>query len=113
MATNSLPATPPSTPSGPAPFGARTAIVDNPPNAGRTMEALRDLGYDSYSSVLDITDNSVDAGARHITIEAHEQKGDIVISLSDDGCGMGEEMLAEALRLGSDAERESTDLGKF
>src|SRR5262249_42944460 len=40
-------------------------------------------------------------------------KGDIVITLSDDGCGMDEETLSEALRLGSDSERDAGDLGKF
>ncbi|MEX2270703.1 MAG: ATP-binding protein [Vicinamibacterales bacterium] len=88
-------------------------VIENPPNARRTMEALRDLGYDSYASILDIIDNSIDAGARQIVVKISEQKGDILLSIEDDGCGMGEELLSEALRLGSDTERESTDLGKF
>jgi len=29
------------------------------------MEALREMGYDSYASILDIIDNSIDA-PRHI-----------------------------------------------
>ena len=88
-------------------------FVDNPPNAKRTMEALRDLGYDSYASILDIIDNSIDATARRVEVGIAEQKGDILISIEDDGCGMGEDLLSEALRLGSDTERETTDLGKF
>jgi hypothetical protein len=88
-------------------------VLENPPNARRTMEALRELGYDSYSSVLDILDNCIDAHAAKIDIEVGEQKGDIVITMDDDGTGMDEETLSEALRLGSDTEREATDLGKF
>jgi hypothetical protein len=88
-------------------------VIENPPNARRTMEALRDLGYDSYASILDIIDNSIDATARHVSVAVGEQKGDILISIEDDGAGMGEEILSEALRLGSDTERETTDLGKF
>jgi hypothetical protein len=88
-------------------------VLENPPNARRTMEALRELAYDSYSSVLDILDNCIDAHAAKIDIEVGEQKGDIVITIDDDGIGMDEETLSEALRLGSDTEREATDLGKF
>jgi len=88
-------------------------VLENPPNARRTMEALRELGYDSYSSILDILDNCIDAHGAKIDIEIGEQKGDIVITIDDDGTGMDEETLSEALRLGSDTEREAGDLGKF
>jgi histidine kinase/DNA gyrase B/HSP90-like ATPase len=88
-------------------------VVDNPPNARRTMEALRDLGYNSYASILDILDNSVDAGAKFISVQISEQNGDIHIRIEDDGCGMDDETLSEALRLGSDTERDGADLGKF
>jgi Histidine kinase-, DNA gyrase B-, and HSP90-like ATPase len=88
-------------------------VLENPPNARRTMEALRELGYDSYASILDIIDNCIDAHATKIDIEIGEQKGDIVITIGDDGTGMDEETLSEALRLGSDTEREAGDLGKF
>jgi hypothetical protein len=77
------------------------------------MEALRDMGYESYASILDIIDNSIDAQASWVRIEIAEHKGDIVITMDDDGCGMDEETLSEALRLGSDTERDSGDLGKF
>src|SRR5438105_1981400 len=86
---------------------------ENPPNARRTMEALREMGYDSYASILDIIDNSIDAESKHIRIVVAEQKGDIVIELSDDGSGMDDVTLSEALRLGSDTDRNPTDLGKF
>jgi hypothetical protein len=88
-------------------------VLENPPRARRTMEALRELGYDSYASILDIIDNRIDAHAAKIDIEIGEQKGDIVITIDDNGTGMDEETLIEALRLGSDTEREPGDLGKF
>ena len=77
------------------------------------MEALRELGYDSYSSILDIIDNCIDAQAARIAVGIVEEKGDIVITIDDDGSGMDEETLSEALRLGSDTERQVGDLGKF
>src|SRR5262245_17519153 len=92
---------------------SETALIANPPNARRTMEALREMGYDSYASILDLIDNSIDAQAGVIQVSITEQKGDIIISVSDDGSGMDEETLSEALRLGSETGRESGDLGKF
>lgn len=88
-------------------------VRDNPPNATRTIEALRELGYDSYASVMDLLDNSIDAQASNIAITISEEKGDFRIVIEDDGLGMDEETLAEALRLGSDTQRETDDLGKF
>lgn len=88
-------------------------VRDNPPNAARTIEALRELGYDSYASVMDLLDNSVDAQASNIKITISEEKGDFRIVIQDDGLGMDEETLDEALRLGSDTQRETDDLGKF
>jgi hypothetical protein len=93
---------------------ARTLIYrDNPPNPRRTMEALRELGYDSYASVLDLIDNCIDAQAKLINVNISEQKGDIVITIDDDGVGMDEATLDESLRLGSETDRELGDLGKF
>ncbi len=88
-------------------------LLENQPNARRTMEALRELGYDSYSSILDITDNPIDAHATKIDITIKEENGDIIITIDDNGTGMDEETLSEALRLGSDTERDAADLGKF
>src|SRR3954470_13748673 len=88
-------------------------VVENPPHARRTMEALRDLGYDSYASILDVLDNSIDAQAKTIEVDVGEEKNDIVITIADDGCGMDHETLGEALRLGSDTDRQLGDLGKF
>jgi hypothetical protein len=86
---------------------------DNPPNARRTIEALRELGYDSYASVLDLIDNCIDAQAASLEITVSEEKGDIQIVIEDDGIGMDEETLGEALRLGSETQHETGDLGKF
>ena len=90
-----------------------TQFLDNPPNPRRTMDALREMGYDSYASVLDIVDNAIDAQATHVDVSVEERAGDIIISILDNGSGMDEETLSEALRLGSDTAREAGDLGKF
>mgnify|MGYP003137065800 CR=1 FL=1 len=77
------------------------------------MEALREMGYDSYASIMDLIDNSIDAGASRIAITVRENKDDIVIAIYDDGSGMNEETLREAIRLGSNTERKIQHLGKF
>lgn len=86
---------------------------DNQPNARRTMEALRELGYDSYASVLDLIDNSIDASASKVMVTIGLEAADIVITIADDGAGMDQGTLSEALRIGSETPHEATDLGKF
>ena len=64
------------------PLPARTENVlleDNPPNPVRLMEALRDMGYGSYESVMDLIDNSIDAGAKSVSVKIEKKKDDIEI----------------------------------
>jgi hypothetical protein len=56
-------------------------LVDNQPNPHRTIEALREMGYDSHASVLELIDNSIDAQANGIQVKVVEQGADIVISI--------------------------------
>lgn len=86
---------------------------DNQPNARRTMEALRELGYDSYASILDLIDNSIDAEASKVDVNISQSAGDIIVTIFDDGRGMDRATLSEALRIGSETDHEVTDLGKF
>lgn len=85
-----------------------------PPNAAKTLHALREMGYDSFASIMDIVDNSIDARASRVDITVREVSAKaLVIDIVDDGMGMDEETLSQALRLGSDTEKQQTDLGKF
>jgi hypothetical protein len=84
------------------------------PNAGKLMESLRHTGYDNYNAIADIIDNSVDADAQNIWLEIHQEKHDFVIRVVDDGVGMDEDTLTEALKLGSKTEKNiDSDLGRF
>ncbi len=89
--------------------------AENTPNAGKLMESLRNSGYKDEVAVADLVDNSIDADAREITITVDEGKNKrLTITILDNGRGMNEAMLAQALRLGSISEKNSgTDLGKF
>jgi hypothetical protein len=82
------------------------------PNAARTMAALREMGYDSFSAIMDLIDNSLDAGAKNVDVTVKDRL--VAIDIADDGVGMDAKTLAEALRLGSDIEHNAgKDLGKF
>jgi Histidine kinase-, DNA gyrase B-, and HSP90-like ATPase len=86
----------------------------NDPNASRLVESLRHLGYGNYEAIADIVDNSIDAEAPTISIKVQQKAGQPVITISDDGEGMGEAILDQAMRLGSLTARDlNSDLGKF
>lgn len=84
------------------------------PNAAKTLSALREMGYDSFASIMDLIDNSIDAGADRIGVTIREAGKDVAIDIRDNGTGMDQHVLTEALRLGSDVEHNvNEDLGKF
>lgn len=86
------------------------------PNASRTFEALRNLGYDLYSSIADVVDNAITETVKAKNIGVlfdFDPDGNIVCRIQDDGCGMSEKELEEAMRLGTNTTYEENDLGKF
>ena len=86
----------------------------NDPNASRLVESLRHLGYGNYEAIADIVDNSIDAEAPRISIKIQQKSGQPVITVADDGEGMTESILDQAMRLGSLTSRDlNSDLGKF
>jgi hypothetical protein len=87
---------------------------ENKPNARKMIRSMRHLGYSNYAAVKDIIDNSNDANATDIKVYVHSAKGNFTITVVDNGDGMDWDTLDEALRLGSDTERNIvSDLGKF
>jgi hypothetical protein len=92
----------------------KTVFRELIPNAARTMAALREVGYDSYHAVMDLIDNSIDAGATVVDVTVKQTGKSMTIDITDDGKGMDEKTLEEALRLGSDTKHnDKKDLGKF
>jgi hypothetical protein len=90
-------------------------VVD--PSASNMIEALRDIGYSLESAVADIIDNSIFAAATQIDIRfGWEQEGVPWLAIIDDGHGMSDAELAEAMRLGGRdplGPRKESDLGRF
>jgi hypothetical protein len=77
---------------------------------------LRGLGYSTETAIADLIDNSIAAGAKSIELEIQWNDGQPFAAILDDGCGMNEEQVVDALRLGSDdppSSRKEADLGRF
>lgn len=90
-------------------------VIKSIPNASRTFEALRALGYDLNSAVADVVDNAITdkVAASNVNVTFAFRNGQLVCRIKDDGCGMNEAELAEAMRLGVETQYEPGDLGKF
>jgi hypothetical protein len=77
------------------------------------MTSLRDIGYDTASAVADLVDNSIDAEATIVEIRICRKGERSFISVADNGRGMTERVLDEAMRYGSRRSYGGSDLGKF
>ena len=90
--------------------------IESIPGAKRTIKALRDIGYDLYSAISDILDNSISRGkAKNIFVSFYKNsKGKFLLSISDDGCGMNSSILQESMRIGSSNDDYTEgDLSKY
>jgi len=88
--------------------------IELPPDPSRIMEGLRDTGYEFNTAVADIIDNSITASAKTVNIDIScSPVGEIVMYLSDDGCGMTLDELKNAMKYGSQKRPNPASLGKF
>ncbi|MEO6547714.1 MAG: ATP-binding protein [Ferruginibacter sp.] len=86
------------------------------PEASSMIETFRAIGYNIETAVADIIDNSISANANNIWIDFDWKGADTWLSIKDDGSGMNNEELIQAMRPGSKnplADRNSKDLGRF
>jgi hypothetical protein len=86
------------------------------PGATELFESLRAFGYDLNTAVADVIDNSITARARNIWVDLQWDGSKSRITIRDDGSGMTEKQLVDAMRPGSRspvADREVDDLGRF
>ena len=85
-----------------------------PPQAARTIEGLRDTGYEPADALEDIIDNSIAAGATEVVVRVWmTPAGEPLVTVSDNGHGMDEEGLINAMTYGSAARPNPASLGKF
>ena len=97
-------------------FQNQVREVDTPPYAAALVEGHRDFGYSLETALADIVDNAITAEAGIVNLVADTVAEDPWIALADDGRGMAEPELIEAMRLGSKNptnERGTEDLGRF
>ena len=89
--------------------------IDLSPSPRRLVESLRDTGYSHQSAFADIVDNSIAADATTVKIEILESvMGDeISVAFYDNGSGMDEKELVNAMRYGSEKRPSPKSLGKF
>ncbi|WP_248735098.1 ATP-binding protein [Neobacillus rhizosphaerae] len=88
---------------------------DVPPYAPILMEATRAIGYSLETAIADIIDNSVAASACTIDLSFFPI-GNPYIAILDNGKGMNQKELINAMRYGSSNplnERDTDDLGRF
>lgn len=91
-----------------------TALAN--PEASSMIETFRAIGYSIETAIADIIDNSITAGTRNIWIDYDWKGSKTTLSILDDGFGMNNEQLIQAMRPGSRnplEERSSDDLGRF
>ena len=89
---------------------------DCPPRAEAIMHSLRAFGYDLPMAIADLVDNSIFARASKVWISYDWNDGHPWVRILDNGAGMEEEQLVNAMRLGSRSpleDRDSYDLGRF
>ena len=86
------------------------------PEASSMIETFRAIGYSIETAIADIIDNCITAGAKNIWIDYDWKGSNSTLSILDDGAGMNEEQLIQAMRPGSKNpldHRNKDDLGRF
>lgn len=90
-----------------------TAGVVVLPPAPRSLEALG-RNHTLQGAIAELVDNSIDAGAQHVLIRFVQAEGRLVqLVVVDDGCGMGEEAIDNAMTVGGDREYRGGEIGRF
>jgi hypothetical protein len=85
-----------------------------PPDSAGSASAFSRFGYDLEAALADIIDNSIDSTARNVEIILHRtSEGVTAVSIADNGKGMKQAALLEAMRFAGRNEHEDTDLGIY
>ncbi|MDO8587917.1 MAG: ATP-binding protein, partial [Armatimonadota bacterium] len=86
------------------------------PRASMLIESMRDIGYSLETAMADVVDNSITARAATIQLFADIGDSEVRIGIVDDGEGMTQQELLQAMRPGSRSpleDRTPSDLGRF
>ncbi len=86
------------------------------PEASSMIETFRAIGYSIEAAVADIIDNSISADAKNVRVNFEWKGSQTWLSIKDDGHGMNNDELIQAMRPGSRNpldDRSAKDLGRF
>src|SRR5579859_3359318 len=86
------------------------------PHVAPMSESLRAFGYELPSAIADLVDNSIFAEAKNIWVDFTWNGDDSTVCVTDDGNGMSEGELINAMRPGSRnplESRDPEDLGRY
>lgn len=90
---------------------------ENIPQADTLMGSMRSMGYSIETALADVVDNSISANATTIRILFPTNPMEkLAVGILDDGVGMSDNDLYEAMRYGSTSSeivRDINDLGRF
>lgn len=90
--------------------------LTHPPSAACLATSMRDLGYSLETAVADLIDNSISANATSIRIICNISLEQPVFVILDNGKGLTENELIDAMRHGANSPRKVRsphDLGRF
>lgn len=86
------------------------------PEASSMIETFRAIGYSIEAAVADVIDNSISAEAKNVWLNFDWKGSETWVSIKDDGFGMNNEELIQAMKPGSKNPldgRNNKDLGRF
>lgn len=86
------------------------------PNPEDLLESVRSFGYSLETAIADLIDNSISAKSSIVKIDFVYRGNDSYVRIFDNGIGMTESALLDAMRLGSNNPnkiRDKEDLGRF
>ena len=85
-----------------------------PPDSRGAAAVFSHLGYDLKTALADLIDNSVDAGSSNVDVTFLPTDNRVAaVTVADDGCGMDEETLHEAMRFAAAGPKPPGKLGAF
>lgn len=85
-----------------------------PPDGGGAAKAFSRIGYDLADALADLIDNSLDAEAARVEITFHRDDVRIfAVTIADNGRGMNDRNLRDAMRFAAPAKRPDDALGVF
>lgn len=84
------------------------------PDAEGVFDAIARIGYEFEHAIADLVDNSVDADASEVLIRFfYDRKSVYSVAVIDNGRGMGDERIDQAMAFGARTGKAENDLGKY